>query len=77
MTCHYWGMTYSRLKTYIFDTRKLLPVKEISFEGHALKIVQDADYYLKIMYGDYMTLPPESARQGHHLWGKIDFGGYV
>lgn len=77
MTCHYWGMTYSKLNTYIFDTKKLLPVKDIPFEKHSVKIMQDADYYLKIIYGDYMTLPPEAARHGHHYWGRIDFGGYV
>lgn len=77
MTCHYWGMTYSRLNTYIFETKKILPTKEICFESHTVRIVQDADYYLSTMYGDYMKLPPEAARRGHHIYGNIDFGMYI
>lgn len=77
ITCHYWGMTYSRLKPYIFDIDKLLPVKEVLFEGHSVQIVRDTDYYLNIMYGDYMTLPPLSARYGHHARGLIDFGRFI
>lgn len=77
VACHYWGMTYFGLKARVFDIKKLLPVKEIQFEGYPVKIMQDADYYLKKMYGDYMSLPPESERHGHHLYGTIEFGDYV
>ena len=77
MTCHHWGMTYMHCKAYIFDTKKLLPVKDIYCEGEPVRIMQDPDYYLKIMYGNYMELPPESKRYGHHLNGEIDFGEYA
>lgn len=77
MTCHYWAMTYIGCKAYLFDTDKLLPVRDIQYEGYTLKIVRDADYYLRLMYGDYMKLPPEDKRHGHHLNGTIDFGRYI
>lgn len=76
MTCHFWGMTFIDGNTYIFDKDRMLPVKEISFEGYNLKIVREPDYYLSLMYGDYMQLPPEEKRHGHHLQGTIDFGDY-
>lgn len=75
MTSYFWGMT--QYGTYVFDTDKLLPVQDVLFEGHSVKIMQKPDYYLKLMYGDYMTLPPIEKRQGHHYNGQIDFGGYV
>ena len=74
MTCYLWRM--SQYKTYIFDTKRMLPTKDINFEGKSLKIMQDADYYLKLMYGAYMELPPISERHGHHLAGMIDFGTF-
>ena len=74
ITCYYWGM--SQYKTYTFKTSKIFPVKEIIFEGHPLRIAQDYDYYLKKMYGDYMT-PLASNNRTFHLKGKIDFGQYI
>lgn len=74
MTPFFWGM--SQYKAYIFDTNKMLPVRDILFEGHLLKIMRDPDYYLKLAYGDYLTLPPIAKRQGHHFNGMIDFGKY-
>lgn len=74
ITCYYWCM--SQYKTYTFKTSKMFPVKEIIFEGHPLKIAQDYDYYLKKMYGDYMT-PVSSNKRVLHLKGKIDFGQYA
>lgn len=74
-TSYFWAM--SAKKNYIFDTDRMLPVREISFEGCSVKIVKDPDYYLQLMYGNYMQLPPENERQGHHMKGQIDFGGYA
>ncbi len=50
---------------YIFKKNKIYPLKEIAFEGHIFKIPNDSDYFLKTLYGNYMNLPPESARHHH------------
>lgn len=36
------------------------------FEGVEVNLPKDYDKYLTIMYGDYMKLPPEDKRVGHH-----------
>ena len=38
---------------------------EVEFHGLRLHAMRDWDKYLKKIYGDYMVLPPESARIGH------------
>lgn len=74
VTSFFWRMTQN--KTYIFDVDKMLPTKDILFEGHSVKIMNSPDYYLTKMYGDYMTLPPENKRH-YHCKGIIDFGKYA
>lgn len=39
---------------------------DILFEGNNVRILKRYDDYLKAIYGDYMQLPPESERVGHH-----------
>ena len=39
----------------------------ITFEGRTLKISSDYDNYLKILYKDYMTIPPVEKREKHVL----------
>ena len=36
-----------------------------SFEDTSFMCIQDYDRYLKQLYGDYMTPPPENKRVGH------------
>lgn len=74
LTSHFYYMLINN--TYIFDNAKMLPVREITFEGHSLKIMKDSNYYLRLMYGDYMQLPPENKRH-FHLKGMVDFGTYA
>ena len=46
---------------------------DVSFEGYSFKALVGYDQYLKTIYGDYMTLPPEEKRkpkqtQTHFYW---------
>lgn len=51
------------------------PPKKVKFESIEVNVPHDYDTYLKILYGDYMTLPPEDERT-NHSHTKIDFGKY-
>lgn len=58
-------------------TRKELWGKAIRvpFETISLLAPEDIKGFLSFYFGDYMKLPPEEARQGHHLL-KVEFGPY-
>lgn len=43
------------------------------FEGEIFNILEEYDYFLKVAYGDYMKLPPESERVTHEI-EYLDFG---
>ena len=60
ITLAYMGFRYC-FPRKCFDEAKLLP-----FEDIQLPVPADYDTYLKIHYGDYMTLPPESERTAIH-----------
>lgn len=75
ITCYSWLM--SQKKSYIFESDKIFPVHSITFERYSFMIMNSPDHYLKITYGDYLTLPPESMRCHHHIKGLIDFGNYA
>lgn len=42
------------------------------FEGLCVRLPQDYHSYLSSVYGDYMKLPPEEKRYGHHYYTIID-----
>lgn len=64
---HYFGE--------IFPQAVFLPMGKGLFWGHEVNLPADCDVYLKNLYGDYMTLPPEEKREKHNI-RKIDFGEY-
>lgn len=47
---------------------------EVPFEGHTVMIPKNYDGVLKVVYGDYMTLPPEEKRNPSH--GKPEAEGF-
>ncbi len=70
VTSHTYRM--QRKKVRVFKTEDLIPTKRVKFEDREYSIMNNPDEYLKIMYGDYMTLPPEDKRI-YHLIGEIIF----
>lgn len=57
----------ARYRKCIFPIEAIVPVKDILFEGRTFMIMNDPDCYLRLMYGDYMRLPPEDQRVPIHL----------
>ena len=50
-----------------FQKDKVYPLAPIEFEGYTFMAPHDTDYFLKTLYGNYMCVPPESARHHHDL----------
>lgn len=40
---------------------------EVAFEGQSFLGIAQYDYFLSLMYGDYMTPPPEDQRHPYHI----------
>jgi lipopolysaccharide cholinephosphotransferase len=66
----HYAMTYPTPKVNGFGTPSDLmnDFTRIEFEGSMFMAVADYDRYLKLLYGDYMTLPPPEKQKPHiHL----------
>lgn len=70
LTCYSYRM--ARGKDMVFPKEAICPSKPIKFEDREYMIMNDPDCYLRIMYGDYMKLPPEDQRESH-VNGEIVF----
>ena len=46
----------------------------LEFEGIRVPVPAAYDAYLRHVYGDYLTLPPESKRVAHHYLARLDLG---
>ena len=58
---------YLSHNTYFrFQKDKIFPLKEIEFEGHYFNVPNNTDYFLKVLYGNYMDLPPITERNHHN-----------
>ncbi len=53
-------------KKLFYNVNDLFPVKMMQFEDDEYPIPGNYDKYLTVMYGDYMTLPPEDKRYVKH-----------
>jgi len=56
----------------IYDRDIFSKLINVEFEGCEFYSIKDYDYFLSLMYGDYMTPPPEDERHpyhgGHYYW---------
>lgn len=59
-----WASPYEIGKERVENPEK---VKFTTFEHRSLPIPAEYSIYLSRMYGDFMTLPPDKQRQGHHV----------
>ena len=69
-TCYAYKMSDTMFLT--FDVDKLLPTMDVEFENRMYEMMNNSDYYLRKMFGDYMQLPPIEKRICH-LSGNIVF----
>lgn len=60
-------------KIMYFRKSDILPVKYIEFEGMKLPVPNNLDAYLTMMYGDYMTPPPEGKRNQRHRFVELSY----
>ena len=58
--CHPGPTTPCEPESFFLDTI------DITFEGVSFKCPREYDLFLKHIYGDYMTMPPEDKRQPTH-----------
>ena len=55
--------------TFFYKVRKefIYPLSVVNFEGYCFPAPHNPDAYLRQVYGDYITLPPENKRGGHEV----------
>lgn len=58
-------------KTFGYKRKWYEETSPINFEDITFEGIKDYDDYLTFKFGDYMTLPPESERQGHHYASEL------
>lgn len=70
VTCYFYKMLVGR--DLYFPISVMNPSVEILFEGHSFMIMNGYIDYLKIMYNNYLQLPPKDKRT-FHFEGNIIF----
>lgn len=54
----FYGIDYPHNHEHlVFEYSTIFPLKEIEFEGVTVSVPNDTDRYLRLLYGNYMTLP--------------------
>ena len=63
------GISFGRKRYFgeIFKREQFLPGVEVDFEGEHVLVFSDYDPYLRNLYGEYMTIPPEEKREKHPI----------
>ncbi len=61
-------------KSFYFQKDWFRETEEYSFCGKSFPGPKAADDVLTVLYGDYMTLPPEDCRENRHQILQLDFG---
>lgn len=72
--CEYaYALTYEYCRKRIVCRKEWFDTgKKAEFEGIELMIPSDSDAVLRQVYGDYLTLPPESERCYKHILGFVE-----
>ncbi len=60
-------------KVMYFKKSDILPVKYVDFEQLKLPVPGNPEVYLEMMYGDYMTPPPEGKRNQRHRLVELSY----
>ncbi len=60
------------IEKHVYKKQDMLPFSKVEFEGKKYNAPNNPDLYLKILYGDYMKLPPKEKRIIHNPM-KIKF----
>ncbi len=66
-TSKYCGTFNFGTTKWVMETEKFTRFIELPFEGKSFFVLKDYDAWLKLLYGDYMQLPPENKRITHGL----------
>lgn len=59
---------YDNVGGWFFLKEDIFPLSQVEFEGRNFFVPHNWDNYLKILYGEYMELPPENNRVSHALY---------
>lgn len=60
-------------KIMYFRKSDIIPIKYVEFENEKLPVPGNTDAYLTMMYGDYMTPPPENKRHQRHRFAELSY----
>ena len=72
IACKVW--TVSRLSSVINPSCEFASVEYVPFEDMLAPVPAGFDSLLRRIYGDYMQLPPENERVGHHGYSIVKRG---
>lgn len=61
------------VNTYPLD--EVFPVDKLDFDGIQVAFPNQNDKFLRMLYGDYMQMPPVEKRKNHYP-ARLDFGPY-